>query len=204
VAQHGYRADCVFDGKTAEEYLLRESQSYEAVILDLMLPQKDGFALCKNIREKKITVPMVVLCARNSIDYKVTALDAGADDYLVKPFSMDELMARLRAILRRPSGVFSSRLQCGPLVLETFAKKTFLDGRAIQLRPKEFALLECLLRHPLMVVSRKQLIETVWGKEKTISSNVIDAHIKNLRQKLNSYGEDSLKTIHGIGYCINE
>jgi two-component system, OmpR family, copper resistance phosphate regulon response regulator CusR len=201
----GYAVDYVLDGETAEKRILQSRKEYDLLIFDLMLPKKDGLSVIKTVRENKVTVPMLVLTARFEIDDKIKALDTGVDDYLVKPFSLDELFARVRALLRRPVQALPSVLTIGRVSLNPSTRKVTVGGEDVELTLKEFSLLEYLMRHPNQVVSRNQIIDHLWGYDFDSFSNVVDVHIKNLRKKLTLKGDSRnslLETVRGVGYRI--
>jgi|SRR3989344_637633 len=203
LAQKGYAVDYVTDGEIGQRRIEMNHQSYDLIILDLMLPKRDGFTVAKNVRAKKIDTPIIILTARDSLEDKVAALDSGADDYLVKPFSFEELMARMRALLRRPETTLPLELKIGNLILNTTTRKVTHQGKNIQLTLKEFCLLEHLMRHPNQVLTREQIIDHLWGFDFDSFSNVIDVHIKNLRKKIEvSDDERPLETVRGLGYRI--
>lgn len=199
--QEGYTVDCLFDGLMAERRIQSQSAGYELVILDVMLPEKDGISVCKQAREKNIVTPILMLTAKDTIKDKILGFDAGADDYLIKPFSFDELLARIRALLRRPRALLPDRLELGPLVLNAQTKDVAVSGIRITLTLREFSILEYLMRHPNQVISREQILMSVWDHSFDSLSNVVDVHIKNIRKKLNIYGKH-LQSIRGIGYKL--
>lgn len=203
--KEGYAVDYILDGATGQRRIELYRKEYDLIILDLMLPQKDGFEICKNVRAQNITVPILVLTARGVIEDKVRALNSGADDYLVKPFSFEELAARIRALLRRPTQSIPPELTARDLVVNVSTRKAHRNGVEIPLTLKEFELLEYFMRHPNQVLNREQIMDHLWGFDFDSFSNVIDVHIKNLRKKIsgeNNYNEEILETIRGVGYRI--
>lgn len=199
----GYAVDLVGDGETAERRIELYHGDYDVVVLDLMLPIRDGFEVCKNVRAKNITVPILILTARDGLEDKVNVLNSGADDYLVKPFSLDELIARIRALLRRPAAAISSVMSVGDLSLDSTTRTVTRSGKEIHLTVKEFALLEYLMRHPNQVLSRDQILDHLWGFDFDSFSNVVDVHLKNLRKKIDATKDEKiLETIRGVGYRI--
>jgi DNA-binding response OmpR family regulator len=199
--KEGFAVDFVSDGELAERRIRLYQKEYDAIVLDLMLPKRDGLEICRNIREAGIKNPVLVLTARGDTDDKVNALNAGADDYLVKPFSLEELVARIRAIMRRPEQVLFPKLEAQGLVLDPVTRRVKWHDREVDLTVKEFALLEYLLRHPNQVISRNQILDHIWDFEFDSFSNVVDVHMKNLRKKINGH-EDIIETVRGIGYRI--
>ena len=199
----GYAADYVTDGEAGQRRIEMSHKDYDAVILDLMLPKKDGFEICRAIRAQDITIPVLILTARDATDDKVYALDAGADDYLVKPFSLSELQARLRALLRRPEQVLPTELAVKDLRLNTTTRKVHRKEKEIPLTLKEFGLLEYLMRHPNQVMTREQILDHLWDFAFDSFSNVVDVHMKNLRKKVDGESNEKLlETIRGVGYRI--
>lgn len=200
--KEGYAADYVIDGETAERRIKISHKDYDLVILDWMLPQKSGVEVAKAVRAEGITIPILMLTARVDTGDKVTALDAGADDYLIKPFSLDELIARVRAILRRPVQAIPMELKAHDLVLNTVTRKVTRGGKEVRLTVKEFSLLEYLLRHPNHVIDRNQVLDHLWGFDFDSFSNVVDVHIKNLRKKIGDNKRRIIETIRGVGYKV--
>jgi len=197
----GYNVECVFDGETGE--IAAETGNFDLILLDLMLPKKDGLEVCKYLRKKGLSTPVLMLTAKDSTANKITGLDYGADDYVVKPFSFEELVARIKALLRRPSIIVPEILQAGNLKLNTKTREVTHNKRVINLTKKEFSLLECFLRNPNQVLTREQILENLWGWDYEGFSNVVDAHIKNLRKKIDRYEKGSLiETIQGTGYRL--
>lgn len=199
----GYAADFVTDGEAGQSRIELCHEDYDMVVLDLMMPKKNGLEVCKNIRDKKIDIPILILTARDSTDDKISALDSGADDYLVKPFSFKELLARIRAILRRPNNTLPTELKVNSITLNPTTRKVLFREKEIKLTLKEFGLLEYLMRHPNQVLNREQILDNLWDFGFDSFSNVVDVHMKNLRKKLkNEMEEDFLETIRGVGYRI--
>jgi DNA-binding response OmpR family regulator len=197
--QEGYAVDIVGNGEVAEKQMLLHREEYDLMILDIMLPGKDGISVCMALRDQGITVPIIMLTAKDTTDDKIKGLDAGADDYLIKPFSFDELVARIRALLRRPKAALPVVLEVRGVSLNVATKQVSVDGEPISLTLREFAILEYLLRHPNQVLTREQILSHVWDFSFDGMSNVVDVHIKNLRRKLQHY-EKNLETLRGMGY----
>lgn len=201
--EEGYGADGCDNGKDAAYYLLHTG--YDLAILDIMMPGKDGITVLKEIRERKLTLPVLFLTARDAVEDRVKGLDSGADDYLTKPFSFEELMARIRMLLRRNSEDKSDILITGDLKLELSAHRVFRGDREIFLSAREFAVLECLMRNRGMVLSRNQLESHVWDYDFEGGSNIIDVYIRYLRKKIDQNEENKLiHTVRGVGYMIND
>ena len=182
--QEGHAVDYLTDGEAGQRRLEVSSRDYDLVVLDLMLPKRDGIAVCKNWRDQNIMTPVIMLTAKDGGDDKVFGLDSGADDYLIKPFSFPELLARIRALLRRPKISLPSELKIKDLVLDISTRKVFRGQREVHLTLKEFAILEYLVRHPNQVLNREQIISHVWDFAFDSFSNLVDVHIKNLRKKI--------------------
>ncbi|HEX8946657.1 MAG TPA: response regulator transcription factor [Candidatus Paceibacterota bacterium] len=199
----GYAVDTLGDGKKALTRILIHSKDYDIIILDLMLPSVDGLSVCKEARAHGIVTPILVLTARTETESKVDLLLAGADDYVVKPFSFDELVARIHALLRRPVSTLPATLRAGTIELNTTEHTVTCEGKPVMLTLKEFGLLEHLLRHPNEVVNREDLLAHLWDFNYESFSNVIDVHVKNLRQKLARADiPDAIETVRGIGYRL--
>ncbi len=197
----GYAVDVLSDGKKAFTRISLHWKDYDLVILDLMLPNMSGDEICKSLRELEITIPILILTARNETETKVNLLLAGADDYVVKPFSFEELSARVHALLRRPSESVPSMLTLHDIELNPIERKVTRAGEPIALTLKEFGLLEHLMRRPNEVVNREELLCHLWDFNYDSFSNVIDVHVKNLRKKLDRRNHPSiLETVRGIGY----
>ncbi len=201
--EEGYSADNAFDGVEAEE--LAVSVPYDVILLDLILPKKDGLDVCRSLRQKNIKTKILMLTARDSLGDKVKGLDSGADDYLVKPFDFEELCARLRALLRREENIIPLKLEIGDLVMDTSSRQVFKNQRQIYLTPKEYAMLEYLMRHPNMVVTRTMFEQHVWDLDLDSGSNLVDVFVRKLRRKIDEEGKDSLiHTVKGAGYRMVE
>lgn len=199
----GYAVDWINDGVKAEQRITLYQNEYDLVVLDLMLPSVSGLDICRSIRGKNISVPILILTARDMVEDKVALLESGADDYLVKPFSLEELMARIKALLRRPTEAIPIVVKIGNLELDTKTRRVHLGKRQLELTAKEYALLEYLMRHPDQVLDREQISEHLWGFEFDSFSNVVDVHVKNLRKKLNGKRKaDVIETVRGMGYRL--
>ncbi len=176
----------------------------DLVVLDVVLPVLDGFAVCEHLRQST-SVPILMLSAKDTVPDRVRGLDRGADDYLVKPFAVDELTARVRALLRRGVAVSGDHLAFGDLTLDTVAREAFRAGRPLRLTPREYDLLLLFLQHPRQALSREQLCQKVWGYAFEGESNFVDVAVKELRKKLESEGEPRLiQTVRGFGYALRE
>jgi heavy metal response regulator len=198
-----YSVDAVYDGKEGIKMAL--SNEYDLIILDIMLPYKDGVTILKEIREEKNVAPVLLLTAKDNIGSKVFGLDSGADDYLTKPFAFEELLARVRALLRRQSNVKSIQLKAGDLILDTQTHKVNRAGNEIDLTAKEYEILEYLLRNKGRVISRTLLSEHVYDYHFDSNTNVIDVYINKLRNKIDrGYDLQLLHTVRGVGYTIKE
>lgn len=201
--KNGYSVDSVLDGEEALDYL--EYGEYDLVILDIMMPKVDGFEVIKKLRDKGNHTSVLMLTARDSADDKVKGLDLGADDYIVKPFDFNELMARIRAVVRRKYGNSSNRLVIGDLILDTSEKSVTRAGKQIELTGKEYEVLEYLMQSKNRILSREQIKEHVWDFDYEGDSNIIDVLIKNIRKKIDiEAGKQIIYTKRGLGYVIKE
>jgi two-component system OmpR family response regulator len=198
----GYAVDVVLDGLTARRRIIAREDAYDLVVLDVMLPGMDGFALCRELRTRGLATPILMLTARDTTTDKVTGLDSGADDYLVKPFAFEELVARIRTLLRRPGGARPVELVVGDLVLEPAARRVTRAGETIELTTREFALLELLMRNAGTVLSRDTILDHVWDDAFDSFSNVVDVHVRNLRRKIDRGGPSLIETVRGVGYVV--
>ena len=201
--QKGYAVDVVNDGVKALNRILLNHIDYDLIILDLSLPGMDGTSITKTVREKNITVPILILTARDEVKSKIDLLLSGADDYIVKPFSFDELVARIQTLLRRPTEMIPVILKVQDIELNAAEHKVYKSSNLIPLTLKEFVLLEYFMRNPNKVINREELLSHLWDFNYTSFSNVVDVHIKNLRKKLDNVGEKNLlETIRGKGYRL--
>lgn len=197
-----YSIDVAHTG--AEGLKLASNRQYDVMILDIKLPDQDGISVCRTIRAQHITSPILMLTARAAVDQKVTALNEGADDYLTKPFNFDELSARLKALLRRPTNTFVHNvLKVGSLTIDLQRHRVEWRGKEVKLRRKEFLLLEYLARHQGQVVTRQMILDHVWDSSSSLFSNTVDVHINSLRQKIDKpFRTQLIHTVPGIGYKL--
>ncbi len=199
LSEAGYVVDKAMDGE--EGHFLGDTEPYDAVILDLGLPIMDGVSVLEQWRRDGHKMPVLILTARDRWSDKVTGFDAGADDYVSKPFHMEEVLARIRALLRRNAGHATSEIECGPLLVDTKAARASVDGKAMKLTSLEYRLLAYLVHHKDRVVSRTELVEHLYDQDFDRDSNTIEVFVGRLRKKL---GVDLLKTVRGLGYQIND
>lgn len=199
LTSHGYAVDVAFDGE--EAYFLGETEPYDVVILDLGLPQRDGVSVLQEWRRVGRTMPVLVLTARDQWSEKVRAFDAGADDYVTKPFHTEEVLARLRALVRRAAGLAHNALTCGPVELDPRTSRVTVEGRLIKLTSHEYKLLHYLMLHRDRVVARTEIIEHIYDQDFDRDSNTIEVFIGRLRKKL---GVDILQTVRGLGYQVTQ
>ena len=199
LGQHGFAVDWVCDGVAAERELL--ARQHEVAVLDLGLPRQDGLDALAAVRAKGVRTPVLVLTARDAIDARIQGLDGGADDYLVKPVDLGELAARLRALVRRPHGVPTTRLELGDVALDPAARQVWRGGEPVELSVREFDLLHVFMLQAGRVLSREQLEQHLykWGNE--VSSNAVEVHVHNLRRKL---GAELIETVRGVGYVARK
>ena len=201
--EEGHAVDVARDGP--EGVWLATENPYGAIVLDLMLPGFDGFEVCRRLRSAEVWVPVLMLTARDEIGDRVRGLDAGADDYLVKPFSLLELAARLRALARRDDRVRPVLLTAGDLKLDPAAKRAWRGESELDLSPKEFSILELFLRNPGVVLSRSQIIDAVWDFAYDGTSNIVDQYVTYLRRKIDRpFGRDDIETVRGMGYRLRQ
>ena len=202
--QEHYVVDLAFDGEEGLD--LASSGDYDLVLLDLMLPKMDGLKVCRQLRKDEIHTPILMLTAKSQLEDKVVGLDSGADDYLTKPFAFEELLARVRALARRPQNTATAEiLKVGDLSLNISTYEVLRNGKNISLSSKEYSLLECLIRHAGQILSKDQLIQHVWSYESDILPNTVEVYIRNLRLKIDkNYSQKLIKTIRGFGYKISE
>lgn len=199
--EEGYAVDVAKDGDEAT--MLAHINEYDAILLDLMLPKKNGLQVATELRKEGRATPILMLTARDSTEDIVRGLDAGADDYLGKPFKFDELLARLRALTRRGGSTRLERLQYGPLEMDRLKHKAWAGGNPLDLTAREFQLLEHFMLHPEEVIKRTELLEKVWDMHFDPESNVVDVHVGNLRRKLRDAScDDLISTVRGVGFCL--
>jgi DNA-binding response OmpR family regulator len=202
LSEAGYAVDMTNDGQSGLDYAL--AAEYDIIVLDIMLPQMDGLQLLRKMRSQGIKTPVLLLTARDGIEDRVKGLDAGADDYLSKPFAFPELLARLRALLRRPNLQQDAILKVGDLEMDVATREVRRAGKTINLSPREFTLLEYFMRHPRQVLSRTQIIEHTWNFDFYENSNVIDVYVGYLRRKIDQgFDKPLLKTVRGVGYRLS-
>jgi len=202
LTQEGHVVDVVHDGEEGLD--LAESGTHDAVILDVMLPGLDGMTVARRLREENIHVPILMLTARDALPDRISGFDAGADDYLTKPFAFEELLARLRSITRRGTGpIAEERLVVGDLVMDTRSREVIRAGQVIDLPPREYALLEYLMRHPGQALSRTMILDRVWEYGFDSFANVVDAAILRLRKAVDEgFDQQLIQTVRGVGYRI--
>ena len=197
----GYAVDTAFDGLEAEAYA--ESAPYDALILDVMLPEKDGFQVCRSLRQRRMNAPILMLTARDAVEDRVRGLDSGADDYLVKPFALSELLARLRALLRRESTDKNGVLEVGDLRLNPATRYVERGGRPVELTARQYALLEYFMRHPNQLLTREQIERHIWSYDFDAASNVVDVYVRRLRRQIDDpFDVKLLETVRGAGYRL--
>ena len=199
--QEGYAVDYFLDGEAGQRRIASSPKEYDLVILDLMLPGHSGLTICKNWREWNIFIPVIMLTAKDTTEDKIFGLNCGADDYLVKPFSFDELLARIRALLRRPAAILPLELNQHGIKLNSITRVVTYFDEEIPLTLKEYSLLEYFMRHPGQVLNREQILNNLWDFAFESFSNIVDVHVKNLRNKFQkNNGKKLFETIHGVGY----
>jgi DNA-binding response OmpR family regulator len=197
----GYAVDAAYDGVEGEDMALLAP--YDVIILDVMLPKRDGIEVCRSLRDQRVTTPILMLTARDGLDDRVLGLDSGADDYLVKPFEVRELRARLRALMRRDSADKGGSLVTDDLRLDPAAHRAWRGGTALDLTAKEFALLEYMMRNPNRLITREMVVGHLWDYDQTIASNVVDVYIRRLRRKVDDPCPTKLiETVRGAGYRL--
>lgn len=200
--EEGYVFDLASDGREGLNFA--ESVEYDCIILDLMLPFIDGFTIIQKLRAKNINSPIIILTAKSATKDKVNGLDYGADDYITKPFSFEELIARIRAMLRRKLDEKETILTCGDLTLDLISREVYRDNRLIEFTAKEFAILEYFLRNKNRILTKSQIAEHVWNYEFDYRSNIIEVYIRYLRKKIDDdYSRKFIHTIRGVGYKLN-
>ncbi len=196
-----YSVDVAHDGEIGEEKATMGE--YDLIILDIMLPKKDGVSVCRDLRSQNVYIPIIMLTAKGELDDKTTGLDSGADDYLVKPFELAELLARIRALLRRPEQRIAEILTAQDISLDNAAYIVHKGGTTLSLTLKEYAVLEYLMRNKDRIVTREQILDHCWDHTFDSFSNIVDVYIKQLRKKLNDRDEVYITTVRGIGYTLH-
>jgi DNA-binding response OmpR family regulator len=200
----GFAVDWLDDSEKARTRIMLYRDEYDLILLDLMLPGVDGATITRDAREAGVTTPIIMLTARDETEYKVELLNAGADDYLAKPFSFDELVARINAVLRRPEKTLPTELTVRDIVLDPTRRVVTKGGKEVPLTLKEYSLLEFFMRQPNEALTRESILDHVWSFDFPGFSNVLDVHMKNLRKKLDTYGDTPLfETVRGVGYRLN-
>lgn len=201
LVKEGYNVDACYDGQAALDYM--EAENYDGAIMDIMIPNKDGITVLREMRNAGIQVPVLFLTAKTETQDIVRGLDAGASDYMTKPFEFSELMARLRVILRTQNPVNENVIPCGSLVVDMNNRQAIRDGKVIDLTVREYAILEYLARNRNVVVTREQIRVNIWNIDDDVNSNVIDVYIRYLRRKIDdNYEEKLIHTIRGVGYKL--
>lgn len=199
--EEAYAVDVAYDGE--EGQFLAETNSYDLIVLDIMMPKKDGLQVCRELRSAGVNTPILMLTAKDTVEDRVRGLDSGADDYLVKPFAFSELLARVRALLRRGAQSRSPEVKVGDLLLNTSTREVRRGGRLVELTNKEYAILAYLMHHPNVVVSRTMIEEHAWDYDYDSMSNLVDVYIRRLRQKLgDNDGKELIQTVRGVGYRL--
>lgn len=199
LTEAGYAVDCAADGQQAD--FLAQTEQYDAVVLDLGLPKVDGLTVLRHWREAGIFVPVLILTARGSWHEKVQGIDGGADDYVAKPFRIEEVLARIRALIRRASGLAHAELRCGTLALDARSARVSVSGAPVKLTSHEFRVLSYLMHHCGQIVSRTELIEHIYAQDSDRDSNTVEVFIARLRRKL---GASFIETVRGLGYRMRE
>lgn len=201
LVKEGYNVDACYDGQAALDYM--EAENYDGAIMDIMIPNKDGITVLREMRNAGIQVPVLFLTAKTETQDIVRGLDAGASDYMTKPFEFSELMARLRVMLRTQNPVNENVITCGSLVVDMNNRQAIRDGKVIDLTVREYAILEYLARNRNVVVTREQIRVNIWNIDDDVNSNVIDVYIRYLRRKIDdNYEEKLIHTIRGVGYKL--
>jgi DNA-binding response OmpR family regulator len=196
-----YAVDLVYDGQDGLDFAL--ATPYDAIVLDVMLPLKDGFDVCRELRRRRVNIPIIMLTARDAVEDRVHGLDSGADDYVVKPFALAELTARLRALLRRQSAQRGGAIEIGDLRLDPASHEVSRAGRPVDLSAREYALLEYFARHPGQVITREMAEAHIWSYDYVGASNVVDVYVRRLRRKIDDPFSDKLiHTVRGVGYRL--
>lgn len=201
LGEQGFDVVATRDGD--EAYDLARHEPFDVILLDIMLPGRDGLSILRNLREQRNAVPVILMTARSELNERIEGLNLGADDYVTKPFYVEELIARLQAVARRLRGEVRNQVQLGDLTVDLLSRAVELDGRSVELTPREFSLLEYLLRSPGRVYPRTQILEHVWGYDFDPTTNLVDVTIRRLRKKIDPDGErGTIETVRGVGYRV--
>ncbi|MDB5204339.1 MAG: two component transcriptional regulator [Candidatus Taylorbacteria bacterium] len=200
--QEGYAADFVLNGEEGEKRIMISEKDYDMVILDISLPGKNGIEICRSFRSQGIMIPIIMLTARDTVKDKMLGLDSGADDYVIKPFSLGELLSRVRALSRRPRNSLPPIIEVGDLILNPANQEVFRGKKKIELTLKEFRILEFFMTKPNEVVTRQQITDHLWDFDFNPFSRAMDVHINNLRNKIGNKNETKLETVRGVGYLL--
>jgi two-component system OmpR family response regulator len=201
--EEGYAVDVT--GRGEDALWMAKANPYDAILLDVMLPGADGFEVCRRLRDSGVWSPVLMLTARDAVSDRVSGLDAGADDYLAKPFSFEELLARIRALVRRAPAERPAVLEAGGLRIDPAAHRAWRGDAELELSAKEFSLLELLVRRPGKVFTRSELLDGAWDMDFERRSNVVDVYVRYLREKIDRpFGKDSIETVRGVGYRLRE
>lgn len=202
--KEGYAVDVLGDGERAQRRIQVSGSDYDLVLLDLGLPGKGGLEVCRELRKANVSTPILVLTGDSSLQSKVTLLNAGADDYVIKPFEFEELLSRIRAITRRPKQALQTELKAADITLNTATQKVFMAGKEIKLTLREFRILEYFMRNPNTVLSREEITSNIWDFNYDSFSNVVDVFINKIRQKIDKGRPKTLiETVRGVGYRLN-
>lgn len=201
----GFTVDYLADSEKARTRILLYREEYDLILLDLMMPGVDGATICRDVRAEGVTTPIIMLTAQDDVEKKVELLNLGADDYIAKPFSIEEVVARMQAVLRRPEAALPTLLTVRDITLDPGKHTVTKGGKEVSLTLKEFSLLEFFMRHPNEAMKREAVLDHVWSFDFPAFSNVLDVHMKNLRKKLDDYADSDplFETIRGIGYRLN-
>lgn len=204
IKEEEYSVETFYDGKDALSYIENFHDEIDCIVLDILLPNISGLQICKRLRKKHIDIPVIMLTAKDGEKEKIEGLDAGADDYLTKPFSLSELHARIRSLLRRKTGELNHVIQLNNISIDTKSMKVYLKEKEIFLTLKEYELLKLFLTHPNQVFNREQILENIWGGNFDTFSNVVDVHVTYLRKKIHDDTEPHIiQSIRGVGYRLN-
>jgi DNA-binding response OmpR family regulator len=202
-AQNGFVSDIINDGQDGLDQIEISHEDYDLVVLDVMLPSKNGMEICKQIRDEKIAIPVLMLTAKDSVSDKVLGLNSGADDYMIKPFEFAELLARVKTILRRPQDVCLTKIAYKGVIMDPGSRVVYKQGEALKLTPKEYEILEYFMRNPGIVLTREMILSHIWDQSFDSFSNVVDVHVANLNKKVISASHEKfIEAVRGAGYRL--